>query len=147
MNQFTRKTTPSGDDAEKGHQNTPWIAGLIFKMALMMIIIFAAFFARVHLNDKTEQRAREKALITKQIQERQTEIQSLRIQIANLRRWDNINAKIREYNLALRSANPSQLRQMKRFDASVDTPSNFNGDTRVADTSAGIPGSENGSIH
>lgn len=147
MNQFTKKTSPSGDGAETGRQTSPWIAGLIFKMALMMIIIFAAFFARVHLNDKTEQLAREKTLITKQIQERQTEIQSLRIQIANLRRWENINAKIREYNLALRSANPSQLRQMKRFDASVETPSNYGGDTRVADTSAGIPGSENGTIH
>ena len=137
MNQFTKKTSPSGDDAETGRQNTPWIAGLIFKMALMMIIIFAAFFARVHLNDKTEQLAREKTLITKQIQERQTEIQSLRIQIANLRRWENINAKIREYNLALRSANPSQLRYMKRFDASVETPASYGGDTRVADFSAG----------
>ena len=147
MNQFTKKTSPSGDGAEPGRQTSPWIAGLIFKMALMMIIIFAAFFARVHLNDKTEQLAREKTLITKQIQERQTEIQSLRIQIANLRRWENINAKIREYNLALRSANPSQLRQMKRFDASVETPSHYGGDTRVADTSAGIPGSENGTVH
>ena len=137
MNQFTKKTSPSGDGAETGRQNTPWIAGLIFKMALMMIIIFAAFFARVHLNDKTEQLAREKTLITKQIQERQTEIQSLRIQIANLRRWENINAKIREYNLALRSANPSQLRYMKRFDASVETPASYGGDTRVADFSAG----------
>ena len=147
MNQFTKKTSPSGDGAETGRQTSPWIAGLIFKMALMMIIIFAAFFARVHLNDKTEQLAREKTLITKQIQERQTEIQSLRLEKEKLCSWENVNAKIREYNLALRSANPSQLRQMKRFDASVETPSNYGGDTRVADTSAGIPGSENGTIH
>ena len=146
MNQFTKKTSPSGDGTETGRQNTPWIAGLIFKMALMMIIIFAAFFARVHLNDKTEQLAREKALITRQIQERQTEIQSLRIQIANLRRWENINAKIREYNLALRSANPSQLRLMKRFDARVETPSTYGGDTRVADFSTSVPMSEPGTL-
>ena len=144
MNHFTKKTSPSDDGAETGRQNTPWIAGLIFKMALMMIIIFAAFFARVHLNDKTEQLAREKTLITRQIQERQTEIQSLRIQIANLRRWENINAKIREYNLALRAANPSQLRQMRRFDSRVETLSSNSGDTRVADSAAGIPQPETG---
>ena len=147
MNQFTKKTSPSNDGAETGRRTTPWVAGLIFNVLLMSSIIFAAFCIQVHLNDKTEQLAREKTLIMKQIQEKQTEIQSLRLEKEKLCSWENVNAKIREYNLALRSANPSQLRQMKRFDASVDTPANFNGDTRVADTSAVNPSSENGTIH
>ena len=136
MNQFTRKTTPSGDGAEKGRQNTPWIAGLIFKMALMMIIIFAAFFARVHLNDKTEQLAAEKSRISKQIRDRQTEIQTLKIQLAELKSWENISSKIRQYNLALRAVNPSQVRYMKRFDGPVVVQP-ADSDTRVADSSTG----------
>ena len=136
MNQFTRKTTPSGDGAEKGRQNTPWIAGLIFKMALMMIIIFAAFFARVHLNDKTEQLAAEKSRISKQIRDRQTEIQTLKIQLAELKSWENISSKIRQYNLALRAVNPSQVRYMKRFDGPVVVQS-ADSDTRIADSSTG----------
>ena len=75
MNQFTKKTNQSEDGAGTGRTETPWVAGLIFKMALIMSIIFAAFFARVHLNDKTEQLAREKNRITKEIQEKRTEIQ------------------------------------------------------------------------
>ena len=136
MNQFTKKTNPSEPGIETGVARTPWVAGLIFKMAMIMSIIFAAFYARVHLNDKTEQLAREKARITEEIREKRTEIQTLIAQRETLRSWDNINSKIRQYNLALRSVNPSQVRYMKRFEGQVAAPS-YGGDTRVADTSAG----------
>jgi len=136
MNQFTKKTNPSEPGIETGSAHTPWVAGLIFKMAMIMSIIFAAFYARVHLNDKTEQLAREKARITEEIREKRTEIQMFIAQRETLRSWDNINAKIRQYNLALRSVNPSQVRYMKRFEGQVAAPSQYNGDTRVADTSA-----------
>ena len=137
MNQFTKKTSPSKDGTGPGQPETPWVAGLIFKMALIMIIIFAAFFARVHLNDKTEQLAREKSRISAQIEEKRTEIKALNLQIAHLRSRENINAKIREYNLALRAVNPSQLRHMKRFEGEVAAPSLYGSDTRVADSSSG----------
>ena len=148
MNQFTKKTSPSNDGAETGRRTTPWVAGLIFNVLLMSSIIFAAFCIQVHLNDKTEQLAREKTLIMKQIQEKQTEIQSLRLEKEKLCSWENVNAKIREYNLALRSANPSQLRHMKRFDGRIDAPSLYGGDTRVADTatSAGANQTASGTI-
>ena len=136
MNQFTKKTNPSEDGAGTGRTETPWVAGLIFKMALIMSIIFAAFYARVHLNDKTEQLAREKTRITEQIREKQTEIQTLNIQLAQLKSWDSINAKIRQHNLALRAVNPSQVRYMKRFDGPVAVPS-ADSDTRIADSSTG----------
>jgi len=137
MNHFTKKTSPSKDGTAAGPQETPWVAGLIFKMALIMMIIFSAFFARVHLNDKTEQLAREKTRIIEQIREKRTEIQTLNIQLANLRSWDNVNAKIRQYNLALRAVNPSQVRHMKRFEGEVAAPSSlYGGDTRIADSAA-----------
>ena len=136
MNQFTKKTNPSEPGIETGGTHTPWVAGLIFKMAMIMSIIFAAFYARVHLNDKTEQLAREKSRILEEIREKRTEIQALNTQLAALRSWDNINAKIRQYNLALRAVNPSQVRYMKRFEGQVVAPIQHNGDTRVADTAA-----------
>ena len=136
MNQFTKKTSPSNDGAETGRRTTPWVAGLIFNVLLMSSIIFAAFCIQVHLNDKTEQLVREKTLIMKQIQEKQTEIQSLRLEKERLCSWENVNAKIREYNLALRPANPSQLRHIKRFDGREVVPSLYSGDTRVADYSS-----------
>ena len=136
MNQFTKKTCPSDDGAGTRRRTTPWVAGLIFNLLLMISIIFAAFYFQVHLNDMTEQLAREKTLILKQIQEKQTEIQSLRLEKEKLCSWENVNAKIREYNLALRSANPSQLRHMKRFDGRESVPSLYGGDTRVADYSS-----------
>jgi cell division protein FtsL len=136
MNKFTKKTNPSEDGAETGRKQTPWVAGLIFKMALIMSIIFAAFCARLHLNDKTEQLAREASEIRKQIEEKQKEIKMKEFELAQLKSRDNINAKIREHNLALRAVNPSQVRHMKRFEGQVSTPSLYGGDTRVADTSA-----------
>ena len=136
MNNFPKKTNPSNDGPGAPRTDTPWVAGLIFKMALIMSIIFAAFFARVHLNDKTEQLAAEKSRITKQIRDRQTEIQTLKIQLAGLKSWENISAKIRQYNLALRAVNPSQVRYMKRFDGPVAVPS-ADSDTRIADSSTG----------
>ncbi|MBR3506968.1 MAG: hypothetical protein IKO02_07970, partial [Lentisphaeria bacterium] len=72
MNQFTKKTNSPEPGAEAGRAQSPWVAGLIFKMALMMIIIAAACWARVHLNDKTEQLAREKSRITEEIREKRT---------------------------------------------------------------------------
>ena len=136
MNNFTRKTNPSKDGPGAQRTDTPWVAGLIFKMALIMSIIFAAFFARVHLNDKTEQLAAEKSRISKQIRDRQTEIQTLKIQLAGLKSWENISSKIRQYNLALRDVNPSQVRYMKRFEGPVTVPS-ADSDTRIADSSTG----------
>ena len=136
MNNFTKKTNPSNDGPGAQRTDTPWVAGLIFKMALIMSIIFAAFFARVHLNDKTEQLAAEKSRISKQIRDRQTEIQTLKIQLAGLKSWENISGKIRQYNLALRAVNPSQVRYMKRFEGPVALPS-ADSDTRIADSSTG----------
>ena len=136
MNNFTSKTNPSKDGPGAHGTDTPWVAGLIFKMALIMSIIFAAFFARVHLNDKTEQLAAEKSRISKQIRDRQTEIQTLKIQLAELKSWENISSKIRQYNLALRAVNPSQVRYMKRFDGPVVVQT-ADSDTRIADSSTG----------
>ncbi len=137
MNHFTKKTNPSEPGIETGRTKTPWVAGLIIKMALMMFVIFVAFCARVHLNDKTEQLAREKTRITEEIREKRTEIQTLIAQRETLRSWDNINSKIRQYNLALRSVNPSQVRYMKRFEGQVAAPSQYGSEARVADVSAG----------
>ena len=137
MNQFTKKTNPSEPGIETGQTKSPWVAGLLIKMGMMMVVIFAACYARVHLNDKTEQLASEKNRITKLIQEKQTEIQVLRLEVAKLKSPENVNSKIREYNLALRAANPSQIRYMKRTGESVVmSPSTYGGDTRIADTSA-----------
>ena len=139
MNKFTKKINPSEPGPETGHRKTPWVAGLLIKMAAMMVVIFIAFCARVHLNDKTEQLAREKTRITEEIREMRTEIQTLVAKRETLRSWENINSKIRQYNLALRAVNPSQVRYMKRFEGQVTTPSLYGGDARVADTSAGAP--------
>ena len=137
MNKFTKKNNPSEPGPETGHKKTPWVAGLLIKMAAMMVVIFIAFCARVHLNDKTERLAREKSRIMEEIREKRTEIQTLVAKRETLRSWDNINSKIRQYNLALRAVNPSQVRYMKRFEGQVAAPSLYGGDARVADTSAG----------
>ena len=136
MNHFTRKTSPSEPGVEAGRTKTPWVAQLTITMGMMMIVIFAACYARVHLNDQTEQLAREKARITEEIREKRTEIQTLIAQRETLRSWDNINSKIKQYNLALRSVNPNQVRYMKRFEGPTAAPSQYGGDTRVADTAA-----------
>ena len=133
MNQFTKKTNSPEPGIDPGRTQTPWVAGLIFKMAMMMVIIAAAFWARVHLNDKTEQLAREKNRITREIQEKRTEIQTLIAQRETLRSWDNINSKIIAFAFAL----AAEMRYMKRFEGQVAAPSQYSGDTRVADTSAG----------
>ena len=147
MNQFTKKTNPTEDRIETGRKQTPWVAKLIITMAMIMSTIFAAFCARLHLNDKTEQLAREASEIRKQIEEKQKEIKMKEFELAQLKSRDNINAKIREYNLALRAVNPSQVRRMKRFEGQVNTPSLYGSDTRVADTSAASTQTSAGGIN
>ena len=134
MNKFTKKTNPSKVGPGERRADPPWRTWLTIKMVLIMSIIFAAFYARVHLNDKTEQLAREKERISEQIREKRTEIQTLNLQLANLRSWENIDANIKKYNLALRAANPSQIRQVKRIQTDEPMPSLYGGDTRLADT-------------
>ena len=136
MNQFTKKTNPSEDGAGAGRTETPWVAGLIFKMALIMSIIFAAFCARVHLNDRTEQLAHEASVIRRQIEEKDKEIKMKQFELAQLKSWDNINTKIRQHNLALHAVNPNQVRYMKRFGGQSPMPSLYGSDTRVADTAS-----------
>ena len=135
MNKFTKKTDPSKDRTGERRAETPWRTWLTIKMVLMMSIIFAAFYARVHLNDETEQLAREKERISEQIREKRTEIQTLNLQLANLRSWENIDANIKKYNLALRAANPSQVHQVRRTEADDPMPSLYGNDTRIADYS------------
>ena len=134
MNQFTKKTGPSKDGVGEGLAEKPRLAWPIIQMALIIIFLFVAFWGRVHLNDKTEQLAREKERISEQIREKRTEIQTLNLQLANLRSWENIDANIKKYNLALRAANPSQIRQVKRIQTDEPMPSLYGGDTRLADT-------------
>ena len=140
------KRSVFSDDPDLCEGCAPWVAGLLIKMVMMMVVIAAAFIARVHLNDKTEQLARKKSHIQEEIREMRTEIQTLVAQRETLRSWDNINSKIRQYNLALRSVNPSQVRYMKRFEGQVAAPSQYGSDTRVADTSAGMA-QTSGGIH
>ena len=148
MNQFTKKTSPSRDGNETGRAETPRRAWTAILILMMLVTIFGAFWARVHLNDKTEQLASEKNRIAKLIQEKQTEIQVLRLEVAKLKSPENINSKIREYNLALRAANPSQIRYMKRSGENiVMSPSTYGGDTRIADTSANGRQTAAGEIH
>ena len=136
MNNFTKKNLPSNDGPGAERTGTPWVAGLICNMALIMVIIFGAFFARVYLNDKTEQLAAEKSRISKQIEDHKKEIKTLELRLAELKSWENISSKIRQYNLALRAVNPSQVRYMRRFDGPVNPASLNSDDTRIADTSA-----------
>ena len=148
MNQFTKKTSPSKDGNEIGRVETPRRAWTAILILMMLVTIFGAFWARVHLNDKTEQLAREKTRILEEIREKRTEIQTLIAKRESLRSWDNVNKKINQYNLALRAVNPSQVRYMKRFEGQVSAPmpSLYGSDTRVADTSAGTLTSAGG-IH
>ena len=147
MNQFTKKTNPSNDGAETGRKQTPWVAKMIITMGLIMSTIFASFCARLNLNDKTEQLAREANEIRKQIEEKQKEIKMKEFELAQLKSRDNINAKIRQHNLALRAVNPNQVRHMKRFEGQVSAPSLYGSDTRVADTSAASTQTSVGEIH
>ena len=146
MNQFTKKTGPSKDGVGEALADTPRLAWPIIQMGLIIIFLFVAFWGRVHLNDKTEQLAREKERISEQIREKRTEIQRLNLQLANLRSWKNIDANIKKYNLALRAANPSQIRQVKRVDGTAAMPSLYGNDTRVADYSSTTAASSSGEI-
>jgi cell division protein FtsL len=84
----------------------------IFKVFLLACIVFFIINLRISINEKTENLNRKANKIKQQIHLMDREIENLKIQRERLSRWPHIKKKIRSFRLALRSPEPTQIKEL-----------------------------------
>ncbi len=118
MNKYTKTIRPQSPTSRKPQKNSnPWIFKMIIICSVMLGTIFCAFVLRIYLNDRTEKLNRLAEKIKFEMEEKDREILNLKNKREYLCSWENIEKKIKEYNLALRPTEYSQITYMKRYDS------------------------------
>ena len=109
MNHYTRNMSPAGTEQQKRQSEKSQIAGFAARVSLLILLIFFAIAAQMHLRVEIER-------LNKRISQLQEKIAELNVQCKNERNrkemltgWQNIHAKIRKHRLHLRDAEPRQI--------------------------------------
>lgn len=91
------------------------LGGVFITIARLLFVSGVIFFVvnlRVSINEKAESLNRDAARIKKKIHNLNREIEHLKIQREMLSSWPHIKRKINEFNLPLRSPDPSQVKSL-----------------------------------
>jgi hypothetical protein len=99
-----------------------WLVPVAIKLAMIGALIFFAVNLRISYDEKAEALNREASRIKMKIHRLNLEIANLKIRKESLSSWDNIGGKIKNYNLALRPAEPSQVRAIALLGGGVQEP-------------------------
>ena len=109
MNHYTRNMNPAGREQQELQSEKRKIAGFAARISLLILMIFFAIAAQMHLRVEIER-------LNKRISQLQDKIAELNVQCKNERNrkemltgWQNIHAKIRKHRLNLRDAEPRQI--------------------------------------
>ena len=110
MNTYTRNfNAESSLENHSGQVIRTGFAGFAVRISLLLLLIFSAIAAQMHLRVSIER-------LNKHATRIQSEIRQLNVQYTNLRNkketltsWPNIHAKIRQYRLELREADHRQI--------------------------------------
>ena len=109
MNAYTRNQNTEGVDREKLQSSRVKLAGFAAKISGMIVMIFIAIAAQMHLRVEIER-------MNKRTAEIRTEIGLLNVQCKNLRNrkekltsWQHIQTRIQHYKLGLREADHNQI--------------------------------------
>ena len=109
MNAYTRNQNTEGVSREKLQSSRVKLAGFAAKISGMIVMIFIAIAAQMHLRVEIER-------MNKRATEIRTEISLLNVQCTNLRNrkekltsWQHIQTRIQHYRLGLREAEHNQI--------------------------------------
>jgi hypothetical protein len=113
VNTYTKAFKPSqAPRTWRSQSSTPWLFPVAVKLGLMGALIFLAVNYRISYDEKAESLNREASRIKMKIHRLNLEVANLKIRKESLSSWANIGSKIRNYNLALRPAEPEQIREI-----------------------------------
>lgn len=109
MNAYTRNQNTEGVSQEKLQSSRVKLAGFAARISGMIVLIFIAIAAQMHLRVEIER-------MNKRSTEIRAEISMLNVQCTNLRNrkekltsWQNIQNRIQNYGLGLREAEHNQI--------------------------------------
>ena len=109
MNAYTRNQNAEGINSEKVQGSRIRLAGFAAKVSGLIVMIFIAIAAQMHLRVEIER-------MNKRSSEIQAEISQLNVQCTNLRNhkdrltsWQHIQTRIHNYRLGLREADHRQI--------------------------------------
>ena len=121
MNTYTKAFKPvQAPRSWKTQGANTWLVPLAFKLGVIGALIFFAVNLRISFDEKAESLNREASRIKMKIHRFNMEIANLKIRKEALSSWDVIGNKIKSYNLALRPASSSQVRQLALIPATRD---------------------------
>ena len=129
MNHYTRNMNPAGLEQQEHQSGKSKIAGFAARISLLILMIFFAIAAQMHLRVEIER-------LNKRVSELQGKIAQLNVQCKNERNrkemltgWQNIQAKIRKHRLNLRDAESRQISYLE-----LDAPRSFRRSIQTAQT-------------
>lgn len=124
MNTYTKAFKPTqAPRTGRSQGSSSWLVPVAIKLGLMGALIFLAVNYRISYDEKAESLNREASRIKMKIHRLNLEIANLKIRKESLSSWDNIGSKIKNYNLALRPAEPDQVRGLALIGGRVESPS------------------------
>ena len=129
MNHYTRNMNPAGQEQQERQSGKSTIAGFAARISLLILMIFFAIAAQMHLRVEIER-------LNKRISQLQEKIAELNVQCKNERNrkemltgWQNIQTKIRKHRLNLRAAASSQVSYLE-----LGAPRSFRRSIQTAQT-------------
>jgi cell division protein FtsL len=110
MNTYTKAFKPAqAPRSGRSQASNSWLFPLAM-VGIMGALIFLAVNFRISYDEKAENLNREASRVKMKIHRLNLEIANLKIRKESLSSWDRIGSKIKSYNLALRPAEPDQVR-------------------------------------
>ena len=110
MNTYTRNVNPDMQDANRSAAaGRMKIAGFAARISVLILLIFFAISAQMHLRAEIERLNKRAARIQLNIQQLNVQCTNLRNRKETLTGWKNIHSKIRHYRLGLREADHRQI--------------------------------------
>ena len=129
MNHYTKNMNPGSMEPQNHQSGKSTIAGFAARISLLILMIFFAISAQMHLRVEIER-------LNKRVSELQDKIAQLNVQCKNERNrkemltgWQNIQAKIKRHRLNLRAAESSQVSYLE-----LGTPRSFHRSIQTAQT-------------
>ena len=109
MNAYTRNQNTEGVNREKLQSSRVKLAGFAAKISGMIVMIFIAIAAQMHLRVEIERMNKRNAEIRSEISLLNVQCTNLRNRKEKLTSWQHIQNRIQHYKLGLREAEHNQI--------------------------------------
>lgn len=109
MNTYTRSMAQETAERNNAAEGKMKFAGFAARISLLILLIFFAISAQMHLRVEIERMNKQAAKIRMEINELNVKCTNLRNRKEKLTGWENIHARIQKYRLGLRDADHLQI--------------------------------------